>query len=147
MVETTNTDSSNRDLIISGGQFTHLQCHHTNITINIRSEDIRMFLRLYSDFSYLFADYTFLDHNGRDSRSMRHSCLVSSSVHTINISGMSCCFKFFVHHQSVLMHGFILQIMHLHFIAIPNLRSHIQETFLKCLQYSLLLLTTRWRVV
>ena len=64
-----------------------------------------MFLRLYSDFSYWLTDYTFLDHNGGDSRSMRNVCLVSSSVTTINIYGMSCCFKVFVRHQSVLMHG------------------------------------------
>ena len=36
---------------------------------------------------------------------MRNNCFVSSSVITININGMSCCFKVFVRHQSVLMHG------------------------------------------
>ena len=104
-----------------------------------------------------------ISHNGRDSCSIRHSGFASSSVAKVDAraSGMSSYLKAVVHHQSVLMHSLsYIQIMHLHFIAIPNLRvqftttkihhhtatlllrvldkisTHNQETFLHCPQCS-----------
>ena len=59
---------------------------------NIGRQVICVFPRLSSDFRNCFFDYTFLDLDGRGSRSMHHGRVVSSSVTTVDASGISCFF-------------------------------------------------------